>query len=224
MKHFIFLAILFISNLGFAQPEPPSINPVHAAGNGLGPAVKLSFGTGAKTVTVGTCSSHINVRTLNSSNQIVTVTQPTTVSIQGAPATFYSDAACTQEITAMVIPTGGYRVIFYLSSLDVGKVTITASSPGLTMAAQKETITATQVHSVSLSWNASTSQNIASYNVYRGTQNGGPYTKIGSTLSTVLDYDDTQVVAGATYYYVVTAVDTSNEESGYSNQATAVIP
>jgi hypothetical protein len=34
---------------------------------------------------------------------------------------------------------------------------------------------------------------------------------------------DTTVQSGATYYYVATAVD-ANGESGYSNQAAAVIP
>jgi hypothetical protein len=32
------------------------------------------------------------------------------------------------------------------------------------------------------------------------------------------------VQSGTTYYYVTTAVDTSGEESSYSNMTTAVIP
>jgi len=32
------------------------------------------------------------------------------------------------------------------------------------------------------------------------------------------------VQSGNTYYYVVTAVSTSNVESGYSNQAAATVP
>jgi fibronectin type 3 domain-containing protein len=60
------------------------------------------------------------------------------------------------------------------------------------------------------------------YNVYRSTQNGSGYTKIGST-TTQLAYADTSVAYGTTYYYVVTAVDAAGE-SGYSNQTIAVIP
>ena len=38
-------------------------------------------------------------------------------------------------------------------------------------------------------------------------------------------YDtDNSVVGGQTYYYVVTAVDSSGAESGYSNQTQAVVP
>jgi fibronectin type 3 domain-containing protein len=37
-------------------------------------------------------------------------------------------------------------------------------------------------------------------------------------------YIDSSVSAGLTYYYVATAVDSSNVESGYSNQAMAIVP
>jgi len=71
-------------------------------------------------------------------------------------------------------------------------------------------------HGVSLSWVASTSSNLKGYNVYRGTVSGGPYTKVNSTVVTTLTYSDSSVQAGQTYYYVVTAVDNSNNESAYS--------
>jgi fibronectin type 3 domain-containing protein len=78
-------------------------------------------------------------------------------------------------------------------------------------------------HSVSLSWNASTSK-VVGYNVYRGTQLGGPYTKLNSSLIATLTFTDSSVQSGATYYYVATSVDANNVESGHSNVATAVIP
>jgi len=80
-------------------------------------------------------------------------------------------------------------------------------------------------HSVSLTWSASTSSNVAGYNIYRGTMNNGPYpTKLNSTLVTTINYTDTTVQAGQIYYYVATAVDTSNNESAYSTQAQATVP
>jgi hypothetical protein len=79
-------------------------------------------------------------------------------------------------------------------------------------------------HSVNLSWTASNSQNISGYNVYRGVKSGGPYSKINPVLDASTLYTDTTVADGQTYYYVTTAVNSSNEESTYSNQATAVIP
>lgn len=79
-------------------------------------------------------------------------------------------------------------------------------------------------HTVSLSWNASTSQNVVGYNVYRGTASGGPYGKINASLDPNTNYTDGTVVNGQTYYYVATAVDSNNQESTYSNQTQAVIP
>lgn len=80
-------------------------------------------------------------------------------------------------------------------------------------------------HPTILSWGASTSPNIAGYNVYRGTSASGPFTKLNSTLITTTTYTDGTSQPGQTYYYVATAVDTSNNESGYSSPATqAIIP
>jgi fibronectin type 3 domain-containing protein len=78
--------------------------------------------------------------------------------------------------------------------------------------------------SVGLSWTASTSMNVSGYNAYRGTQSGGPYTKLNSSLVTRTAYTDTTVQAGQTYFYVATAVDSNNNESAYSNQAQTSVP
>lgn len=75
-------------------------------------------------------------------------------------------------------------------------------------------------HSVTLTWN--TSQGAVSYNIYRGTTHGGPYTKVGSGMVSAM-YTDVQVTHNQTFYYVATAVS-GNGESGYSNEAVAVIP
>jgi fibronectin type 3 domain-containing protein len=82
-----------------------------------------------------------------------------------------------------------------------------------------ETLTGTGTHAVNLSWNASTSPNIAGYNIYRAvfTTSCGSYAKINSVLDTSTLYTDASVVNGASYCYASTAVNTSNEESGYSN-------
>ena len=91
-------------------------------------------------------------------------------------------------------------------------------------AALGEACAATISHSVSLTWTASTSANIVGYNVYRSATSGGPYTQLNSGLVTKTSYTDSGVVAGQTYYYVTTAVDTSNDQSAYSNQAQATVP
>lgn len=78
-------------------------------------------------------------------------------------------------------------------------------------------------HSVDLSWNASASA-VVGYNVYRGSQSGGPYAQINSALNASTTYTDATVLGGQTYFYVVTAVDGNNVESPFSNQVQAVVP
>lgn len=80
-------------------------------------------------------------------------------------------------------------------------------------------------HSVALSWTASTTSNIAGYNIYRSATSGGTYTKLNTSLVVPTSYTDNSVQAGKTYFYVATAVDSSGSESVYSSPAQqAVIP
>ena len=75
-------------------------------------------------------------------------------------------------------------------------------------------------HAITLSWKAS--PGAASYCIYRGSTQGGPYAKIASGIIGTT-YADVQVTHKQTLYYVTTAVSGSNE-SGYSNEAVGVIP
>ena len=78
-------------------------------------------------------------------------------------------------------------------------------------------------HSVTLSWTASTST-VSGYNAYRSSVSSGPYTKLNSALITTTQYTDSTVVAGQTYFYMVTSVDSSNVESTDSNQISTTVP
>src|SRR5271170_7872312 len=78
--------------------------------------------------------------------------------------------------------------------------------------------------SVALAWDASKSSGVIGYNVYRGTASGGPDTKLTPSAIPGTQYTDTTVEAGHIYYYVVTSVDSSGVESGYSNQVSVSIP
>jgi hypothetical protein len=78
-------------------------------------------------------------------------------------------------------------------------------------------------HTVALSWNASTSS-VIGYFVYRGATSGGPYTRVTTSSVSGLTFTDSGLVTGATYYYVVTAVDGAGIESVFSNQTSVVMP
>lgn len=92
-----------------------------------------------------------------------------------------------------------------------GTVNPPAAPTGLTATAGRRKIT--------LNWNASAGA--ASYNVKRSSVSGGPYNVIATGV-TATTYVNSSLTQGATYYYVVSAVNSAGE-SGNSNQASATV-
>ena len=64
---------------------------------------------------------------------------------------------------------------------------------------------------------------IIGYNIYRSTVPSGSYVRLASEVREAT-YTDEHVDGGATYSYVVTAVDGSHRESKYSQEVTVHIP
>jgi hypothetical protein len=135
--------------------------------------------------------------------------------------------------TATTSASGSYT----FTGLPNGTYTVTPSESGFafTPANQNVTLSGTNqtginftaapgtVHSVALSWTASTST-VRGYNVYRSTVSGSGYTKLNSSLVAGPSYSDAAVQSGTTYFYVATAVDSGGDESANSNQVSAAIP
>ncbi len=84
-------------------------------------------------------------------------------------------------------------------------------------------LTATAVSSsqINLIWTANTEDDLSYYRVYRSdTGEADSYSRIASRVRSSA-YSDTGLAAGTTYYYVVTAVDRSKNESADSEKASA---
>jgi fibronectin type 3 domain-containing protein len=110
------------------------------------------------------------------------------------------------------------------ASGQIALVSNAASSPAvLSLTGTGASATASSGHSVALSWSEKSSD-VDGYNIYRGTQSGGPYSKENSAIDASASYTDDSVQAGQTYYYVVTSVTSDGVESSDSNQATATVP
>ena len=75
---------------------------------------------------------------------------------------------------------------------------------------------------VTLAWDANTEPDLAGYKVHYGTASGS-YTTIVD-VHNVITATVTGLAAGQTYYFVVTAYNAANNESGYSNQVSYSIP
>ena len=107
---------------------------------------------------------------------------------------------------------GQYAISGTVQDNGGGDVTPPAAPTGLSASAGDG--------SVDLSWNANGEGDLAGYTIYRSTNSGGPYTAIAG-LQSGTSYTDGGVTNGTTYYYVVTASDTTGNESADSNEADA---
>ena len=76
---------------------------------------------------------------------------------------------------------------------------------------------------IQVNWNPNTEPDLAGYKIYYGTASGvyGDPIDVGNVTGHVMEITPQH---GATYYFALTAYDTSGNESGYSAEATCFIP
>jgi hypothetical protein len=172
----------------------------------------LSFGN----VNVGTATSL--PMTISATGGTVTVTSASSsnpqFSISGASFPLTLNSGQSTQLNVAFDPTASgsaSATLTYASNASNSKATESASGTGVS----------TQ-YSVNLSWESSTST-VSGYNVYRGTT-AGSYSKINTALDPGTTYTDNSVVAGTTYYYSATSVNSSGQESTYSAPITVSIP
>lgn len=209
-----------------------TVSVVSSAGDSLA-TVALS-GIGVRTLLV------VTPATLDFGYIVVGKSSQETVTVQntGVDSVTVSQIALTgtglsmSSLTLPAVVASGQSVTFTVTFAPTVTGTVTGS---ITIASDAANTPSTvsvdgsgiNSHTVTLSWVASDSSDVAGYNVYRSTASGGPYTKGNSELiasSSSLSYSDSTVVAGQTYYYVTTAVGTDGAESAYSNEAEVTIP
>lgn len=80
-----------------------------------------------------------------------------------------------------------------------------------------------QTSDLSITWDKNPEPDVWRYNVYRGSS-PAPTANVGYTAHPDTVYNDFQVQKGTLYYYRITAIDFSQNESGYSNEVSAAIP
>jgi len=197
-----------------------STNPtVSLTGTGVAPLVTLN-------VTPTTLSfNNTLVGSTNSLSGTLTATGGTvTVSSATVTGNGYSISGVTFPLALLSGQSSTFTVSFTPAVAGSAPGNITFASNASNSPAVSLSGAGTLPHSVDLSWTASTSASVAGYNVYRGTQTGGPYLLINSSLLSGTAFTDNTVQAGNTYFYVTTAIDTNSSESTFSNEVQAVIP
>ncbi|HZU22091.1 MAG TPA: choice-of-anchor D domain-containing protein [Terriglobales bacterium] len=179
----------------------------------LNPSVSnMVFGS----VNVGSSSSQ-TVKLTNAGNAAATISS---INISGAGfsvtgVTAPATVAAGGNVVATVVfapqtPGAVSGSVSFVSNASNSPASVTVSGTGALQ------------HSADLSWTASTSANVTSYNVYRSSISGGPYSLVGSVSSTT--FADNTVAAGQTYFYVVTAVDNTGAEGPFSTEVSGTIP
>lgn len=74
-----------------------------------------------------------------------------------------------------------------------------------------------------LQWSANSEQDLAGYKVYRATSSGAYGAPIAVLQGNVTNYTVTGLQLGTTYFFIVTSYDTSDNESGWSNEVSKSI-
>ena len=160
-----------------------------------------------------------------------TATQGSTFTAAGGSVTISSAASSNSQygVTGVSFPltiNSGQSVSFSVSfapkttGKSSAKLTFSSDASGSNI--QESLVGNGTNPSITLSWNASTSQ-VSGYNLYRGTT-AGVYAKLNSILDPGTSYTDTTVTPGTKYYYVATAVDASGRESAYSTPVAVTVP
>ena len=173
----------------------------------------IDFGS----VTVGVAKPVTISMTNNGSSSVditkITVSAPE-FSLSGVnlPLTLNSGQKVNETITFTPTKTGPVSANFSVTTSAGAAGTLPITATGL----------AGTAHSVDVSWVGSSTTGVVSYNVYRSTITGGPYTLVGNSIGT--QFTDSAVKAGSTYFYVVTSVDSANLESLPSAETKASIP
>jgi hypothetical protein len=162
-----------------------------------------------------------------------TQTQRGTLTASGSSVTVSSGSVTSSEfsLSGIALPltlAAGHSVPFTMTFAPQQSGTASASVSFTSNATNSvaETLTGDGAvppsHYVNLSW--SDASGAVGYNVYRGSQSAGPYSKINPVLGAGTTYVDSSVQGGQSYFYVTTAVNSSGAQSGYSNETQAVVP
>jgi len=84
-------------------------------------------------------------------------------------------------------------------------------------------LSATTVGTATLTWNAGTESDLTGYKVYRGTGSGTYGAPLATLPKTTTSYTATGLQNGTTYFFVITAYDSSGNESSFSNEVSKSI-
>jgi hypothetical protein len=208
------------SSLTLVSNAPNSPTTIPLSGTGLAPVLQLTPSTtslsfGSQAINASATQS---VTLTNTGNAAVSISQ---VNVTGTGFTLSGSAPL---VTLSAGQAASFSVTFTPTAAgsDAGSASVvsTAANSPLSISLSGS---GAQPHFVSLTW-SETSSGVVGYNVYSSTQPSGPYSKLNSAPVGTMAYTDNTVQSGQTYYYWVTALDSSGDESAFSSDVAVTIP
>jgi hypothetical protein len=175
----------------------------------------------------------ISVTVGNSVQQTVTISNTgntdVTISSAGVNADGFSITGLAASITAPITLIAGQNLPLSVEFTPnraerfSGSITVASNAPAIGVSLVGTGVEAGS-HAAILNWTASTTSTVVGYNVYRASTTGGPYSKLNSSSLAGLTFTDSTVVPGQTYFYVLTAMDSSGIESAITVEVSGMIP
>lgn len=108
-----------------------------------GPPAQLVFVTPPQTVGAGMCSAVATVEARDAFGNPAPNAAARTLALSAAPpagVTFFSDPGCSTASASVGLPAGATQASFFFRATQVGTLTLTAASAGLTPAQQQATV------------------------------------------------------------------------------------
>jgi hypothetical protein len=123
-----------------------------------------------------------------------------------------------QRISGLVNGTRYYATLVALDSAghESGPAPEQSAIPGVQPLAPSGVSALPFFHGMATAWLHNTELDLAGYNVYRSTVSETGYVKVNGALVTDTTFRDSALMSDTMYYYVITAVDSSANESPHS--------
>lgn len=196
-------------------------------------SLSLAFGSGATNVLEITKESGITYAdklgvsgTINCSGTLI-VTQLASSAVLAEGDSFdLLDGTFSGSFDTVVLPPLSDGLVWSTINLPVnGSIQVVAPAAGPPADPGGLTMVTSGVYTATLDWDDNTDLDLAGYRVYRSDTAGTADLVQIAELGPVSEYVDTSVHPNDnTHYYAVTAFDTADEESGYSDPVEAYFP
>lgn len=222
-----------VATLTITDNSTTSPNVISLSGTGFTPAPgativpsSIAFGD----VVTTSASAPVTVSLVNSGSLTYTISAIAMGGTNSADFAITGSGNCSTSTVLLPLQTCPIQVTYTPSgtSTESAYVQITDNATGSPRKLLLSGTGITSTHFMALTWTASSSPSVIGYNIYRGSQSGGPFTLLTPTPISGTSYTDSAVTHLATYFYVITAVGTnppySPTESLNSPVVTGTIP